>query len=135
MEHRIGTTKRLISNLGPNFDEEHVQQVNKTVEIKEQLYFETRKSHGVTIRSGRHNPRSDKPDYETLVKHFEETKAHQEIPGRLFGDYNLPKCLMNDERFDRAVFYRWLTTKNEEAKSIIEAQKIRKTRMGDKVTM
>ena len=104
MEHRIGTTKRLISNLGANFDEENVQQVNKTVEIKEQLFFETRKSHGVTIRSGRHNPRSDKPDYDILVKHLEETKAHLEIPGRLFGDYKLPKCLMNDKRFDQAAF-------------------------------
>jgi hypothetical protein len=36
---------RLIGNLGPNFDEEHVQLVNKTVEIKEELFYVTIKTH------------------------------------------------------------------------------------------
>ena len=125
MEHRIGTEKRLISNLGPNFDEDHVQQVNRTVEIKEQLYDVTRRSHGVSIRSGRHVPRSDKPDYEIVMKLLEDTNAHKKIPGRLFGDCDLPECLMSDKKFDQAAFYRWLTGKNEEAASVLEAQRIR----------
>ena len=125
MEHRIGTTKRLISNLGPNFNEESVQQVNQTVEIKEQLYYETRRSHGVTIRSGRHVPRSDQDDYEILRQNLEDTKAHLRIPGKLFGDFDLPEDLMSDKKFDQAAFYRWLTGKNEKAVSLIEAQRVR----------
>ena len=35
MEHRILALKSLIGNLGPNFDEEHVQLINKTVDIKD----------------------------------------------------------------------------------------------------
>ena len=68
MEHRIGATKRQISNLASNIDPDHVQLVNQTIEIKEKLYHATRKSHGVKIRSGRHEPRSDTNDYERLMK-------------------------------------------------------------------
>jgi hypothetical protein len=50
MEYRIGIAKKLIGNLGPNFSQESVQQVNSSVDIKEELFFETRKSHGVHIR-------------------------------------------------------------------------------------
>ena len=121
MEHRIGTTKQLISNLGPNFDENHVQQVNKTVEIKEKLYHETRKSHGVEIRSGRHNPRSDHPDYELIFQTLESTQAHIIVPGRSFGDYNFPKDLFCHNKFEKAGFFRWLAGKNNEAESVIEA--------------
>ena len=50
MEYRIGTAKKLIGNLGPNFNQESVQQVNKTLEVKEDLFLKTRNSHGVDIR-------------------------------------------------------------------------------------
>ena len=50
MEYRIGITKKLIGNLGPNFSQESVQHVNNSVDIKEELFYETRKSHGVNIR-------------------------------------------------------------------------------------
>ena len=50
MEYRIGITKKLLGNLGPNFSPEAVQHVNNTVDIKEELFYETRKSHGVDIR-------------------------------------------------------------------------------------
>ena len=50
MEYRIGTAKKLIRNLGPNFSQEAVQQVNKTLAVKEELFLTTRKSHGVDIR-------------------------------------------------------------------------------------
>ena len=64
MEYRIGAEKRLISNLGgSNFKEENVQLVNSTVDIKEELFWHTRQSHGVSIRSGKRNPRSDSKDY------------------------------------------------------------------------
>ena len=51
MEYRIGTAKKLIANLGPNFSQENVQQVNKTLEVKEELFLRSRKSHGVEIRN------------------------------------------------------------------------------------
>ena len=131
MEHRIGTLKKLISNLGPNFDQEHVQQVNKTVEIKELLFHETRRSHEVNIRSGRHVPRSDLADYQLVFKCLEDTEAHLKKPGRQFGNFDLPEDLLTDDRFDQAEFYRWLTGENEEAKSVMEANRIRKARLLD----
>ena len=51
MEYRIGTAKKLIGNLGPNFSPEAVQQVNKTLGVKEELFLTARKSHGVAIRN------------------------------------------------------------------------------------
>ena len=131
MEHRIGTLKKLISNLGPNFDQDHVQQVNKTVEIKELVFHETRRSHEVSIRSGRHVPRSDLADYQLVFKCLEDTEAHLKKPGRQFGNFDLPDDLLTDERFDQAAFYRWLTGKNEEAESVMEANRIRKARLVD----
>ena len=121
MEHRIGTLKRLIGNLGPNFDEEHVQLVNKTVEIKEELFYVTRKTHGVGIRSGNHVPRDDSPDYKLILDFLQENEAHiKKKDGRTFGDYDLPEDLF--DYFDRAQFYRWVTGKNEEAAGILEAK-------------
>ena len=67
MEYRIGAAKKLIENLGPNFSKESVQQVNRTLDIKEELFLKTRESHGVDIRSGEHNPRSDARDYDILL--------------------------------------------------------------------
>ena len=119
MEHRIGTLKRLIGNLGPNFDEEHVQLVNKTVEIKEELFYKTRKSHEVGIRSGNHVARDDTPDYKATLEFLFENEAHlNKMSGRTFGDYDLPEDLFT--YFDRANFFRWIAGKNEEAAGILE---------------
>ena len=118
MEHRIGTLKRLIGNLGPNFDEEHVQLVNQTVEIKEELFYKTRKSHGVDIRSGNHVPRDDTADYKAILEYLDKNDAHLKKKGRTFGDYDLPGNLF--DYFDRAQFYRWIAGKNEEAAGILK---------------
>lgn len=122
MEYRIGITKKLIGNLGPNFNPDSVQHVNNTVDIKEELFYETRKSHGVNIRSGKHNARSDTEDYKMLFSHLTETRAHVIIEGRTFGDIMFPKNLMDDDRFDKVQFYRWLVHKNNEAKSALRAR-------------
>ena len=106
MEHRIRATKRQISNLASNIDPDHVQLVNPTIEIKEKLYHATRKSHGVKIRSGRHEPRSDTNDYERLMKCLDETKAHIRKPGRCFGNYNFPQDLTSDKKFGKAAFVK-----------------------------
>ena len=121
MEHRIGAEKQLISNLGSSFDQFHVQLVNKTIDIKERFYHEIRKSHGVRVRSGRHVPRNDDKDYNVLFKSLDDTLAHQRQPGRRFGDYELPADITQDKRFDKANFYRWVTNKIKESKSIHEA--------------
>ena len=123
MEFRIGITKKLIENLGPNFSDTSVKQVNHMVDIKEKLFINTRVTHGVAIRSGRHVPRSDDSDFLTLVNSLNETKAHMKIKGRKFGDFVFPENLMDDRRFDRAKFFRWITQKNEEAKDIIVAKR------------
>ena len=99
-----------------------VQLVNKTVEIKEELFYQTRKSHGVDVRSGKHVPRTDAADYEAALKILEDTKAHLKIKGRTFGDLDLPENLFDDKIFDRAQFYRWITGKNEEATAVIKAK-------------
>jgi hypothetical protein len=117
MEHRIGTIKKLIGNLGPNFDEKHVQLVNKTVEIKEELFYKTRKSHGINIRSGNHVARDDTEDYKAVLEFLAQNEAHLKKDGRRFGDYNLPEDLFT--HFDRAQFYRWISTKNTEAAEIL----------------
>ena len=90
--------------------------------MKEDLYIKTRLSHGVGIRSGRHVPRSDEKDFQTLIQNLTETRAHQKIKGRKFGDFKIPEDLMKDARFDRAKFFRWVTTKNKEAKGFIDAK-------------
>ena len=123
MEYRIGTAKKLIGNLGPNFTKEAVQQVNKTLDIKEELFLETRRSHGVDIRSGRHNPRSDAKDYAMAFSHLTETKAHLKVRGRAFGNLRFCEDLMEEEKFNKAEFYRWLVSKNKEAKTVIAAKR------------
>ena len=123
MEFRIGVIKKLIENLGPNFNESTVKQVNHSVDIKEELYLMTRRSHGINIRSGRHVPRSDEIDFKTLVQNLTDTEAHKKIEGRVFGDFDFTENIMDDKRFDQASFYRWVARKNEEAKELIEAKR------------
>ena len=123
MEYRIGTAKKLIENLGPNFSKEAVQQVNRTLDIKEELFLKTREAHGVDIRSGKHNPRSDARDYDSLFCHLTETKAHVKVEGRRFGDLNFSENLMDDDRFNKVEFYRWIASKNKEAKNVLSAKK------------
>ena len=123
MEYRIGTAKKLIANLGPNFSHDAVQKVNSTLDIKEELFLATRMSHGVDIRSGRHCARSDAKDYAMMFSQLTETRAHMKIEGRAFGDFNFTEDILEDKRFDKAAFYRWLTTKNKEAESTLRARK------------
>ena len=123
MEYRIGAAKTLIENLGPNFSQEAVQQVNHTLDIKEELFRCTRISHGVSIRSGRHRPRSDNKDYDRLFSELTEVNAHLKIRGRAFGDLDFKEDLMEDERFSKVEFYRWIGNKNKEAKSVLNAKR------------
>ena len=123
MEFRIGVAKKLIGNLGSKITEELVQHVNRTLDIKEELFRETRKSHGVTIRKGSHKPRSDAEDYNALLFNLQETRAHKKIAGRTFGNIAYPENLLDDERFDRTAFYRWIIKKNKEAKAFMSAKK------------
>ena len=123
MEYRIGTAKKLIGNLGPNFSHESVQKVNSTLDMKEELFLATRLSHGVDIRSGRHCARSDAKDYNMMFSQLTETRAHMKIEGRPFGDFDFAEDIMEDKRFDKAEFFRWLTTKNKEAMSALSAKK------------
>ena len=122
MEFRIGAEKRLISNLGPSFGPTAIQQVHATVDIKEELYIKTRESHGVRIRRGNHNARSDSEDYALLFKHLTETEAHRKIEGRSFGNFKLEENLMDDNRFDKVPFYRWLAGKNREMTDVLKAK-------------
>ena len=122
MEFRIGITKKLIENLGPNFSEESVQQVNHMVDVKEELYIQTRHSHGVRVRSGRHVPRSDEADFNTIVKNLTDLGAHIKKEGRRFGDFELTEDIMDDKRFDKTQFFRWIASKNKEAMGVLEAK-------------
>ena len=123
MEYRIGAAKKLIENLGPNFTKEAVQQVNKTLDIKEELFLKTRESHGVHIRNGNHNQRSDAKDYDMLFCHLTTTRAHERVLGRSFGNLTFSEDLMDDERFNKVEFYRWIVNKNKEAKTVLSAKK------------
>ena len=123
MEFRIGITKKLIENLGPNFNEQSVKQVNQMVDVKEDLYLHTRISHGVHLRSGRHVPRSDEADFNRLVTNLTKLEAHVMKPGRKFGDLKVPRNVMDDPRFDKTRFYRWIAMKNDEAGGVLEAKK------------
>ena len=122
MEHRIGRLKHLIDNLGPNFCEDSIQQINKGVDIKEELYIQTRISHGVNIRSGKHNPRSNTEDFNLLLDMLEKTEAHKKKEGRQFGEFSLSANLLESAVFDEASFYRWITEKNKEAQKILKAK-------------
>ena len=124
MEFRIGTAKKLIGNLGPNFSKESVQQVKCTLDIKEELFKVTREMHGVDIRGGRHSARSDMKDYELLFSKLTETRAHQKIRGRTFGNLVFKEDLLeDDERFSKVKFYRWIVEKNKEAVSVHNAKR------------
>ena len=123
MEFRIGVTKKLIENLGPNFNEQSVKQVNQMVDVKEDLYLHTRISHGVHLRSGRHVPRSDEADFNRLVTNLTKLEAHVKKPGRKFGELKVPRNVMDDLRFDKTRFYRWIAKKNDEAGGVLEAKK------------
>ena len=132
MEYRIGTAKKLISNLGPNFSQDAVQQVNRTLDIKEELFLRTRVEHGVDIRSGRHNARSDSKDYDMVFSHLTDTRADTKVEGRAFGDFKYTENLMDDKRFNKVEFYRWLVGKNKEAKTALNAK--RRDSQGRKTT-
>ena len=52
IEYRIGATKKLISNLGPNFYRKLCKkEVNTNLNIKEELFLKSRESYSVKIRS------------------------------------------------------------------------------------
>ena len=93
-----------------------------TLDIKEELFLHMRESHGVEVRSGVHNPRTDAKDYETLFNHLSEVKAHLNVPGRSFGKVKLPENLMDDKRFEKTAFYRWIVEKNQVARSVLNAK-------------
>ena len=122
MEYRIGIIKKLISNKGSNIDDESIQQVNRVVDIKEELFVKTRESHGVDVRSGRHKPRTDKEDFEAILKMLEKTEAHRKIGGRSFGNLDMPANLLDSNRINQASFFRWITSKNKEACKILNAK-------------
>ena len=123
MEFRIGVLKRLIKNLGSPIVSEKIQQMNATVDIKEQLFLLMRESRGIRIRSGKHKARTDDKDYDMLFNHLTETKAHLKVHGRIYGDFNLRENIMNDNRFDNVPFYRWLSTKNKEMRNVLNTRK------------
>ena len=120
MEHRIGALKSRIRNLGSNFDQDHVQLVNKTIDIKEELFLESRESHGVKIRSGAHNARDDTKDYRSTLEFLQLNKAHCKIRDRTFGNLDLPEDLY--DHFDKAHFYRWISSKNEELADVLRTK-------------
>ena len=122
MEYRIGILKKLLSNKGSNINDESIQQVNHVVDIKEELFVKTRDSHGIDVRSGRHKPRTDKSDFEALLKMLEKTEAHRKISGRSFGDLDMPGNPLDSKVVDKASFFRWITSKNKEACKILNAK-------------
>ena len=58
-----------------------------------------------------------------LFSQLTNLEAHKKIDGRTFGDYDLPENLMEDDRFNKAEFYRWLVAKNKEAKGVLVAKR------------
>ena len=58
-----------------------------------------------------------------LYSHLTDTRAHVKIEGRGFGDFSFAENLMEDERFNQVAFYRWIVSKNKEAKSVLEAKR------------
>ena len=122
MEYLIGTLKKLIGNQGSNFSKDQVKHINSVVDIKEELFLRMRESYGVKIRSGKRTPRSDDKDYKLLFDHLTATKAHLIIENRRFGDFDLCENLMDDPRFNKANFYRWVSSKNKEFKKIYDAK-------------
>ena len=123
MEYLIGMLKKLLGNLGSNFSPQEVEKVNSVVDVKEELFLRMRESHGVRVRSGKRTVRSDERDYEILFKHLTEKEAHLKIANRPFGDTKFPENIMEEERFDKAKFYRWLSGKNKELRKVLEAKR------------
>ena len=58
-----------------------------------------------------------------LFSHLTDTRAHMKINGRAFGTFTIPENLMDDDRFDKVGYYRWLVLKNNEAKSVLKAKR------------
>ena len=56
----------------------------------------------------------DNADFNILVENLSNLKADKNIPGRIFGDINYAENLLDSQRFDKAGFYRWITSKNKE---------------------
>ena len=72
----------------------HLKKVKKGKEeflllLNEELFYQTRRSHGVDIRSGNHVPRDDTPDHKAAMDFLEENEAHIKKKGRKFGDNDL----------------------------------------------
>ena len=45
------------------------------------------------------------------------------VKERMFGGISYPENLLDCERFNEAEFYRWIVSKNKEAKKVLEAKK------------
>ena len=58
-----------------------------------------------------------------LFSHLTNTQAHLKISGRGFGSLKFSEDLMDDKRFDKVKFYRWIASKNREAQSVLFAKK------------
>ena len=116
--------KKLLNNLGPHLNAMSIQRINGLIDIKEKLFHHARRTHGVIIRTGTHHKRNDDKDFETLLKDLTKLKAHQRIPGREFGGIKYSENLIESERFDRAAFYRWVTTKNKESASAFKGSNV-----------
>ena len=115
VEFRIRILKKLLKNLGHNLNSDNIKKVNDIIDIKEELYYHARKVHGVKIRSGAHKKRSDSRDYDSLIESLKKMKAHLIIPGRQFGNLEYPENILEAPKFNKAGYYRWLTTKNKES--------------------
>ena len=114
IEFRIRVIKKLLKNLKHHMNSQCIQQVNAVLDIKEELFYHTRRVHGVTVRKGKHNARSDGYDFEKLLKNLQQTDAHLVKPGRQFGNLEYPKNILDDDLFNKASFFRWLTQKNKD---------------------
>ena len=100
---------------GNNLNSTNIKKVNDIIDIKEAFYHHARKVHGVKIRRGAHKKRSDSKDYDTLIESLRKMEAHLVIPGRQFGTIEYPENILEASIFNKAGFYRWLTTKNKDA--------------------
>lgn len=58
-----------------------------------------------------------------LLTQLTENGAHEKVKDRNFGDLCFPENLFDDERFNEAEFYRWVVTKNKEAKKVLDAKR------------
>ena len=120
IEFRINQLKKLINNQGSNVTSASIQRTNDTVDIKEKLFHHARKAQGVIIRSGKHKMRSDQKDYKVIFDKLSELRAHEIIAGRKFGNLTYPENLLTYEKFNRANFFRWITTKNKDLMNTLQ---------------